>query len=254
MSRPDHAADRHATVHGSPGTRLRLMGLAKSLWPLVLVLVAAGYLVRAALPVPAIPTAVCGLLFLALAVAVAAAANHSRERLGNFLKGARGEESVARALALLPGDYHVFHGIAATGGRGRFQGGADLDHVVVGPGGVLVVETKNWSGTLAVEDGRLLCDGERPDTDPLVQVRTAAAALHDRLRRCRPDAPPVPVWPVLCFNGNRLPERLDALGGIALCNEQSLAGVIIRITTAHPLAMKDWQEGVIRELEAGLEY
>jgi len=157
-------SDTRARVHGSPGSRVRLLGLGRSLWPLVLVFIALGYLIRAALPIPAISTSVAGLLFLALAVAVAAATNYSRDRLGNYLKGARGEEAVARALDRLPADWHVFHGVALDDTPLSTGGGADIDHVVVAPHAIFAIETKNWSGAISATRDTLLCNVIGPST------------------------------------------------------------------------------------------
>jgi len=54
--------------------------------------------------------------------------------------GAEGEEQVAAVLASLPGCY-VLHDIMLPGARGN------IDHVVIAPSGVTVIETKNWTGT-----------------------------------------------------------------------------------------------------------
>ena len=57
---------RHARVFGSPGLQPRLAGLLRVAWPLLLVSLAAGYLLRAALPLPALGVVTAGFLFLVL--------------------------------------------------------------------------------------------------------------------------------------------------------------------------------------------
>jgi hypothetical protein len=42
---------------------------------------------------------------------------------------------------------------------------AVIDHVVVGPGGVVVVHVRDWTGTVTVEDGRLRQNGYRRDRE-----------------------------------------------------------------------------------------
>ena len=54
--------------------------------------------------------------------------------------GAVGEMRVARALAKLGPEWHVLHSIP-VGTRG-----SDIDHLVVGPGGVFTLNTKNHAG------------------------------------------------------------------------------------------------------------
>ncbi|PVX24615.1 MAG: hypothetical protein CW691_07055 [Candidatus Bathyarchaeum sp.] len=57
--------------------------------------------------------------------------------------GAKGEEKVAKCLKSLRGRYRVFHDVVLPRTRG------DIDHVVVGPSGVFVIETKNNNGTIS---------------------------------------------------------------------------------------------------------
>ncbi|MCW4016910.1 MAG: NERD domain-containing protein [Candidatus Bathyarchaeota archaeon] len=56
--------------------------------------------------------------------------------------GAKGEERVAKCLKSLKGRYNVIHDVE-LGKRG------DVDHVVVGPNGVFVIETKNNNGAIS---------------------------------------------------------------------------------------------------------
>ena len=62
--------------------------------------------------------------------------------------GALGEISVGRLLAKLPEGCHVLHAVPV--GRGS----SDIDHVVIGPGGVFTINTKNHSGQKVWVAGR----------------------------------------------------------------------------------------------------
>ncbi|WP_203568279.1 nuclease-related domain-containing protein [Aestuariimicrobium ganziense] len=62
--------------------------------------------------------------------------------IANWQTGAWGEERTAKELAKLPKEWTVLHDIDT--GRGN------IDHLVVGPAGVFVLDTKNWSGTVEV--------------------------------------------------------------------------------------------------------
>ncbi len=239
----------YARVVGSPGTRVRMAGLLRTQWPFLIVVALTGYLLRAALPHPRIGSTLAGLCFLALAVAVAAAANHSRSRMQAFLKGARGEEAAARVLALLPDAFTVFHGLAATRRGILAQGGADLDHVVVGPTGVFVIETKNWNGSIAIQDGELICAGARPSRPPLDQVKAAASALRSRLRAAT--ACDIPVTPVLCFASNTLSPGQQGAAGVLVCNADRLIELILPANDS-PLADTD-REAIIKTLEESCE-
>jgi len=241
-------SDTRARVHGSPGSRVRLLGLGRSLWPLVLVFIALGYLIRAALPIPAISTSVAGLLFLALAVAVAAATNYSRDRLGNYLKGARGEEAVARALDRLPADWHVFHGVALDDTPLSTGGGADIDHVVVAPHAIFAIETKNWSGAISATRDTLLCDGQPPDRDPLEQAKAAASGLRQRLADATGGKTHErPIIPIVCFCGSTRPQGITGLAGVMICNEEGLCAIMqAHRESAMPTAYRDAALGVLK--------
>lgn len=54
----------------------------------------------------------------------------------SWYEGALGELLVAQELALLPPNWHVLHAVPAG------SAGADIDHLVIGPPGVFVINTK----------------------------------------------------------------------------------------------------------------
>lgn len=65
-------------------------------------------------------------------------------RVDRWLQGAQGEESVGAAIAELEAQgWRAVHGVSL--GRG------DVDHTVVGPGGVFAVETKSRRGRIGVD-------------------------------------------------------------------------------------------------------
>jgi len=214
-------ADRFATVHGSAGARARLAGLLMAIWPVPLAAALCGYLLRAAFPVPALAPAATGVLMLILALAFAVALLVSRRRLEAFLKGARGEERVAHELAFLPGDYTVFHGLPARGGALTRGGGADADHIVVGPTGCFVIETKNWRDEVTIEDGEVRYAGNIPSRPPLEQVKQAAHAIA----RILPDPRP-PVHPVVCFTGDAFRRPPQGVMGVMVCNVRDLISLL----------------------------
>lgn len=113
--------------------------------------------------------------------------------------GAEGERRVAEVLADLPGIV-VLHDRLVPGQRG-----ANIDHIVVGPSGVFVVDAKKYAGRLEVRDvgsmfrldERLYVAGrDRSKTidGVLGQVAVVRAVLGDEFGE-------VPVRGVLCFIG-----------------------------------------------------
>lgn len=225
-----------AEVVGSPGVRPRFAGFVRGVFPLLLFMFLAGYFLRASLPVPAFPRTVAGLLLAGLCIGLAVVLHTGEKRLAAYFKGAQGEERVARALHLLPAGFTVFHGLLLRGEA------SDMDHVVVGPSGVFVVETKNWSGSITVSGEDVLYAGKRPDRSPLEQVKKAVGVLQNRLTaRC---GRTVSVCPVLCFAGGRLEHGVQGVAGVVLCGPDELARVLavpgdFPLTEADAIAVTD---------------
>lgn len=71
-----------------------------------------------------------------------------------WFAGALGEREVGAALARLPRGWSAFHAVPVGSGE------ADVDHLVVGPGGVFVVNTKHHRGArLTVYERSILVNG-----------------------------------------------------------------------------------------------
>lgn len=107
-----------------------------------------------------------------------------------YERGAVGEEATAAALAALPAsEWAVFHDIRWPGRRY-----ANVDHIVVGPPGVFVIDSKNWSGSIAVRDQVLRQNGR--SREAAVAGAAEAALAVAQLTR---EVPVDDVYPVLCF-------------------------------------------------------
>ncbi len=97
-------------------------------------------------------------------------------RLVRFQKGAVGEQSVAQLLARLPDDYVLLNDVVLPGHRGN------IDHVLIGPCGVVVIETKRWAGTVACVGDRWSINGY-PRSNVTRQVIGGAIAVKKCLAR-----------------------------------------------------------------------
>lgn len=107
-----------------------------------------------------------------------------------YERGADGEEATARALATLPSaEWTVFHDVRWPGRKL-----ANVDHVAVGPGGVFVIDSKNWTGRIDVKESVLRQNGYQRET---TVVGAAEAAIAVSL--VTPDLPGRLAVPVLCF-------------------------------------------------------
>lgn len=93
-----------------------------------------------------------------------------------WIKGAEGEELVGKYLEELNDKWRVLHSVTI------FESGADIDHVVIGPPGVFVLNTKNHSGgKVSIYDQAIYVSREK---QPYIkasesEAKTAHRALSD---------------------------------------------------------------------------
>lgn len=223
-----------ATVYGDPGDRARLAGLMRALWPVLLGVALAGVALGV---LETRPAAAGGVLLLAAGV-FWFAAGRSALRVRAFFKGARGEERVAAVLATLPQEYTVFHGIDGVSGM-RLAAKGDIDHIVVGPTGIWVVETKCWDGRVEIglDTGNVLFEGAAPSRDPLRQVVRLSARVAEVLRQRLPLTPPVSA--LLCFAGSGFAYGLETVGDVTVCGIDHLYRTVTTTTAGTRLSDDD---------------
>jgi hypothetical protein len=116
---------------------------------------------------------------------------------------------VATALAGLPSSWTA---LADVPWPGR-DAGADR-HVVVGPGGVFVVEAADWSGWISVDEGVLREDDR--SRDAAVEACAASAAVLEELG--------VPVSPMLCLARDE--HVAVATRGVLVCTTRNLVPIL----------------------------
>lgn len=128
-------------------------------------------------------------------------------------KGAEGERLTARAFEPLEAAGWILLNDLPLPGRKR----ANIDHVLIGPPGVYVVETKHWKGRGRIERSRLVVNGRdrRADLDEVWREAGAVQyVLRDRLARLEFD-----VRAVICVHNTELAR--------GLFREPEIAGVRI---------------------------
>ncbi|HNS80922.1 MAG TPA: nuclease-related domain-containing protein [Kiritimatiellia bacterium] len=94
---------------------------------------------------------VAGGILLLLAIGHRAQLKENFRDAGSVRAGQAGESRVSRMLAkMLPGNMYIINDLTV-----KFGGtSAQIDHLVVGPKGLFVIETKNWSGTVRGDERR----------------------------------------------------------------------------------------------------
>lgn len=90
-------------------------------------------------------------------------------RIDGFEAGEEGERVTAEALAGLSAEFLVHHDLRIDGSD------ANVDHVIVGPTGVYVIDSKHWAGRVSIGRGTLWC-GRHP------QRRRSAGTSRSRWR------------------------------------------------------------------------
>lgn len=140
-----------------------------------------------------------------------------RHKGESWAKGAAGERAVGALLdRLVPRGVVVLHDRAIPGSR------ANIDHIVVGPRGVHVIDPKHYAGKVEARGAELFVKGR--SRHKLVesmqrQVWEVEAALA---------LVAVPVHPVLCFVGAEWPflrQRLQ-FGSVAVVRPERLETLI----------------------------
>jgi len=167
-----------------------------------------------------------------------AKADKAQQSAERWERGAAGEEATAAALAVLPAEeWAVLHDVKWPGRRY-----ANVDHVVIGPPGVFVIDSKNWSGRIAVRDGVLRQNGRSRET-AVADAADAALAVAQLVTSIPADR----VHPVLCFIG---PEEVSGWArDVMVCS----TGNVVAMLCSRPIALTRAQRGLAAlDLDASL--
>jgi hypothetical protein len=103
--------------------------------------------------------------------------------------GWQGEKQVAKLLtSKLSDDYYLINDLYLR------NGGGDIDHVVLGPNGVFVLETKNWSGNITCNGDDWQRVGKRNfSASPSRQVKRNALKIKQVIDNS-PPLRPMGIW------------------------------------------------------------
>jgi Nuclease-related domain len=128
-------------------------------------------------------------------------------------RGAHGERRTARLLDRLTGDgYVVFHDLAVPGSD------ANVDHLVIGPSGVFVIDSKQWAGSVHQGSDGLAWHNHYPLDRTLETVRWEAETVG-RLLGARAAA-------VVCVHGAHVHGGGLEVQGVAIVPPHLLRGAL----------------------------
>jgi hypothetical protein len=141
-----------------------------------------------------------------------------RERV-NMMKGAVGEASVGATLGEFPEDFHVINDLATPFGN--------LDHVVVGPTGVFLLDTKNWTGVVSGDGkGELLLNGKPTDKAFVRQFVGRIMGIKEKIRTLAPRLDPF-YQPVFVFPSARVEANWGTTRSVHCIREDQLIDYIV---------------------------
>jgi hypothetical protein len=132
--------------------------------------------------------------------------------------GAAGEARTGRYLDMLTDEgFRVLHDRAIPGSR------ANIDHIVVGPPGIVVIETKSLKGRLRVRGSDVYVDGRR--TAMIEEVRREALAVQTVLAD-EIEARGLRVGMVVCVHRADFPWRRVRVSGIPIVSGRGLVKIL----------------------------
>jgi hypothetical protein len=125
------------------------------------------------------------------------------EQARAWRRGAAGERQTARLLDRLGRDgYVIFHDLAMP------HSPANLDHLVLGPSGVFVIDSKQWTGSIHQSRDGLVWHNQYRLDRTLATIRWQAETLGRLLG--------VPVGPLVCVHGARIQDGGLRAQGVAI--------------------------------------
>jgi hypothetical protein len=159
-----------------------------------------------------------GLLLGGLAVITAGWALRFRPSLdaGAWRRGAVGERRTARLLGPLEREgWAILHDLAVPGSR------ANLDHLAIGPGGVFVIDSKQYRGRLQLDSFGQLWHGRYPLAPTLRAVEFEA----DQAAQILPD-PGMAVVPIVAVHGAQVPWGKVVTDGVPVVPARRLPSML----------------------------
>jgi len=100
--------------------------------------------------------------------------NHYDQERIRWRKAALGESAVGVILESLPDDCVVFNDLRTVSGN--------IDHVVIAPTGIFVIDTRNWRGVVTPDGrGELLCNGKTSGRNEVKKLLLSITSLREKI-------------------------------------------------------------------------
>jgi hypothetical protein len=144
------------------------------------------------------------------------AAVPAQPRRRRLAAGSGGERRTARLLAALERHgWAVLHDLAVPGSR------ANMDHLVIGPGGVFVIDSKQYRGRLQLDPSGRLWHGRYS----LIPTLRAVSFEADQAAQVLTD-PDVVVVPIVAVHGAQVPWGKVVIDGVPVVPARRLPSLL----------------------------
>jgi hypothetical protein len=136
-------------------------------------------------------------------------------------RGAAGERRTARLLDSLERQgWAILHDLAIPGSR------ANINHLAIGPGGVFVIDSKQYRGRLQLDSSGRLWHGRYP----LASALGAVSFEADRAAQVLTD-PGVVVVPIVAVHGAQVPWGKIVMNGVPVVSARRLPSMLRTLPT-----------------------
>jgi hypothetical protein len=188
--------------------------------------VIAGFCFSNAIHLNALPVWVNSSFFMLALLGMLALSKHGVRKL-DFLdkqkasmeSGAVGEKIAGKILANLPDGFCVINGVAAEYG--------DLDHVVVGPTGVFVLDSKNWRGVVSSDgNGELFLNGQATDKPYIRRFVGRMLGVREKVMTLAPEVDCF-YQALFVFTAARVEAKWGATGNVHCIRDDQLHSYIV---------------------------
>ena len=130
-----------------------------------------------------------------------------------WYRGAQGEIEVGKILSRLPPEWRVFHALPIG------KAGADIDHLVIGPGGIFTINTKHHRGKkIWIAERSIMVDGHKQSY--LRNSKFEATRVTKMLQERMPQLPSAQAVIALVGHGQitikKKPDTVTVLDAVSL--------------------------------------
>ncbi len=222
-----------AKVLGEPGRYVsqETINQSRRIMLFVLLVVAAlafveGLILTSFIPVHLIPIWCRLLVLIAIFPAMWLLKNSGDKKLdaldrrrADMRRGAAGEIHVGNILADLPDEFCIINDLTTPFGN--------LDHIVVGPTGVFVLDTKNWRGAVSADGkGELLLNGQPTEKPFIRQFIGRMLGIKDRVLALAPGLDPY-YQALFVFTAARVEAKWSSTGNLHCLRDDQLHEYIV---------------------------